>query len=67
MSQERNYSSPGETSDPNPFGRGCLPLTVLIGVTLALGGGIGWAVGDWWGLGMGMVLVLAAWVHWIWS
>ena len=67
MSQHPQYSRPGEESNANPFGRGCFPLTVLIGLTLALGGGLGWVLGEWIGLGVGVVLVLAGWIHFIWS
>jgi hypothetical protein len=67
MPQDRQYAFAGEESNPNPFGRGCLPLTIMIGITMAMGGGIGWALGDWLGMGLGMAAVLAGWVHFIWS
>lgn len=67
MPQNSQHASPGERSDPSPFGRGCLPFTIIILVTMAIGGGIGWAIYDWIGAGVGMVLALAAWVYFIWS
>lgn len=67
MTQHSQYSSAGEDSNPNPFGRGCFPFTVLVGLTLALGGGLGWWIYDWIGLTIGVVVVLAGWIHFIWS
>lgn len=67
MSEGRRFSSPGEESNADPFGRGCFPLTLLIGLSAALGGWIGWTIWDWPGLAIGVVLVLVAWVHFIWS
>lgn len=67
MSEGRRFSGPGEESNPDPFGRGCFPMTVLIGLTAALGGWIGWLIWDWPGMAIGVVLVLVAWVNFIWS
>lgn len=67
MPNSSQHARPGERSDPNPFGRGCLPFTLVILVTLGIGGGIGWAVFDWIGAGIAAVLVLAAWIHFVWS
>ena len=67
MPQFSGNAGPGEQSNPDPFGRGCLPFTLIILVTMAIGGGIGWAVYDWIGAGVGVFLVLAAWVNFIWN
>lgn len=42
-------------------------MTALIGLTASLGGWIGWLVWDWPGMAIGVVLVLVAWVNFIWS
>jgi hypothetical protein len=67
MSSERRFGRAGEESNADPFGRGCFPMTIMLGATLTVAGGIGWAIGDWLGLSVGLAAAVLAWSHLIWS